>query len=589
MITTQFLAQWALRSSILILCGALLLKALRVQDPSARLAAWTAMLLGSLAIPLLSVTLPAMPVTTRSVAVAPAPVHYVAPTRIVAALTQEIPPEATPKRFDWVVAVYLSMAGALLLRLAAALAMSRRLLRRSRPACDPDVRESDRISSPVTLGIVRPVILLPADWREWNAEKLAAVLAHERSHIRRHDPAVQLLSAIHRALLWYSPLSWYLDRQIVRLAEQASDDAAIAAVNDRASYAETLLEFMQRSVRRTSWQGVPMARYQRPERRIDRILEATTLSRGVTRWTIAAIVVLGLPLAYVVAAAQERLTFEAASVKPTPPPGVSINGGAIRMSRNDSVDPARYRNTGGPGTTDPGRIHYPLISLSNLVSRAYQGDYFEIKTPDWADTDIVSVDATMPADTTKEQFQKMLQNLLIDRFALKTHVETKELAGYILTVAKEGPKFHESQPDNEPPGPNLHQTGADGWPVPPAHMKGIAFQGMPGERARLLGPHATMEELAKMLGPMVDSRVEDRTGLKAAYNITLTFAGHLGGPHGITALQQAPAPSADPAAPEPLPDIFSALQSQLGLKLEKQKISVDVLVVDHMEKTPTGN
>jgi beta-lactamase regulating signal transducer with metallopeptidase domain len=88
------------------------------------------------------------------------------------------------------------------------------------------------------------VIVLPSDWRHWDEGKLDAVLAHERSHIRRHDPAVQLLSAIHRALLWHSPLSWFLHKRIVCVAEEASDDAALVATSDRAFYAETLLGFM---------------------------------------------------------------------------------------------------------------------------------------------------------------------------------------------------------------------------------------------------------------------------------------------------------------------------------------------------------
>ena len=78
----------------------------------------------------------------------------------------------------------------------------------------------------------------------------------------------------------------------------------------------------------------------------------------------------------------------------------------------------------------------------------------------------------MPVDTTKEQFLLMLRSLLADRFALKTHVETKEIAGYALNVARGGPKVKEAQPDNEPVGPTPGRTGADGFPVPPAHMRG---------------------------------------------------------------------------------------------------------------------
>jgi hypothetical protein len=351
MTTVQFLAEWALRSSILILSGALLLGVLRVKDPSIRLAAWTAMLCGSLAIPALTAALPRMPLammgartgasamgvsesTGRSLrsckgsgwqAKAPAPHALQVPRQqggtdasVCQPAISAIPLQpltaagryGLPSSFGWARAaamLYLLVAGALLLRLCTGLAMSRRLLRRSRATGRAtegiEIRESDGVAAPVTLGIVRAAIVLPADWGEWDGAKLEAVLAHERSHIRRLDPAVQLLSAIHRALLWHSPLSWFLDRRIVRLAEEASDDAAVAATRDRASYAEVLLEFMQRGIRGAGWQGVAMARYGRPAGRIHRILDETAVSRGVTRWSMAAILALGSPIAYVAAAA----------------------------------------------------------------------------------------------------------------------------------------------------------------------------------------------------------------------------------------------------------------------------------------------
>jgi RND family efflux transporter MFP subunit len=324
MITIQFLAEWALRSSALILSGALLLWALRVKDPCIRLAAWTAMLCGSLAIPLLVALAPTMAVPAirrapRSLA-APAPVDAVA-----AGPVSEAPPReaSVSKRFDWaraVVASYVLVALALLLRLCVGLAIGLRLLRGSRATgretCGIPIRESDRVATPVTLGILRPAIVLPADWPQWDDAKLDAVLAHERSHVRRRDPAVQLLSAIHRALLWHSPLSWFLHRRIVRIAEEASDDAAVAVARDRAFYAEVLLEFMQRAARRPNWQGVPMARYGRADQRIHRVLDGTALSRGVTRWSVAAILALGAPLAYLAAAAQPQ---GAAQVQPPSP------------------------------------------------------------------------------------------------------------------------------------------------------------------------------------------------------------------------------------------------------------------------------
>ena len=247
MSTLQFRAEWAVRSSVLILAGALALLVLRVKDSSIRLAAWVALLCGSVALPLMTVTLPAVPVTVA---------HPVAESVVfldslpVAAVTVSEAAAKPRAPFDWARAalvIYFAIALVLILRVVVGLAMSRRLLRGSRATGeDPGIREARTMwSPPVTLGIWRPAIVLPFDWREWDEAKLAAVLAHERSHIARFDPAVQLLSAVYSAVLWFSPASWFLHSRIVRVAEEASDDAAVAVARDRLSYAETLLGFMR--------------------------------------------------------------------------------------------------------------------------------------------------------------------------------------------------------------------------------------------------------------------------------------------------------------------------------------------------------
>ncbi len=386
MITVTFLAEWALRSSILIVSGALLLWALRVKDPAIRLAAWTAMLCGSLALPLLSAVLPEMPLPEMPLAVrtAPAPVEW---TRVASSTVAESTAEGAGSRdsagaagFDWMrwgVVVYAFVAGGLLLRLGARAAMGQRLLcgcrATGRSAGGTEIRESDEVTAPVTLGIFRNTIVVPSDWSEWDADKWNAVVAHERSHIVRRDPAVQFLSAIHCAVMWHNPLSWFLNRRIVRVAEEASDDAAVEATQDRATYAELLLEFMQRGVRRSNWQGVAMARYGLPEQRIHRILDGTALSRGVTRWSAAAILALGSPLAYVTASAHPQTPMAphaaaapqapaAAPQAPAPParaPGESRNGTIRRymivmdgstsesMDSRDLVDEKELRNRYG--------------------------------------------------------------------------------------------------------------------------------------------------------------------------------------------------------------------------------------------------
>jgi beta-lactamase regulating signal transducer with metallopeptidase domain/protocatechuate 3,4-dioxygenase beta subunit/5-hydroxyisourate hydrolase-like protein (transthyretin family) len=138
--------------------------------------------------------------------------------------------------------------------------------------------ECSRIRVPVTLGLIRPRILLPLDWMEWPAEKLQAVIAHERTHVERRDCAAMLLAEINRCVYWFHPLSWWLRRELSRLAEQACDDAAIGAVGDRTSYARHLLEVasaVSRQRGRVIHPGVSMARRANVESRIHSILDFT--------------------------------------------------------------------------------------------------------------------------------------------------------------------------------------------------------------------------------------------------------------------------------------------------------------------------
>jgi uncharacterized protein (TIGR03435 family) len=271
------------------------------------------------------------------------------------------------------------------------------------------------------------------------------------------------------------------------------------------------------------------------------IIDGTALSRGVTRWSVAAILALGTPLAYLFAAARPQaapqaqtttpqqvstrklLTFEVASVKPAARPnGISVNGAAMTTRKGSGV--AIPRNSGGPGTDDPGRIHYPLISLKALLGRAYDSN-FEIVSPDWLDSDLVQVDATMPPETTRDQFKEMLGNLITDRFQLKYHIETKEVTGYALVVTRNGPKMKEavevpasqSRDDSTPqPSPRPRQIGPDGFAIPPRRAGPmLIFQSELGERARMVAQQQTMQDLARELGMVLKTPATDATGLKA--------------------------------------------------------------------------
>ena len=209
------------------------------------------------------------------------------------------PATAQPRRsFPWLaasIALYFAVAIFLLMRLALGIILGRRLESESQRIQDshglarlafftratglrtaPRLAESDLLSVPVTFGVGSPAILLPAGWREWEPAELDAVLAHEISHVVRRDALAERLSLLHRAIFWFSPLSWWLARHLADLAEEASDDAALAAGADRTRYAETLLGFfaaLEAAPGRVWWQGVSMATAGQAEKRVDRILE----------------------------------------------------------------------------------------------------------------------------------------------------------------------------------------------------------------------------------------------------------------------------------------------------------------------------
>jgi uncharacterized protein (TIGR03435 family) len=145
----------------------------------------------------------------------------------------------------------------------------------------------------------------------------------------------------------------------------------------------------------------------------------------------------------------------------------------------------------------------------------------------------------------------MVKKLMVDRFHLKFHYEKRELSVYALTVAKSGSKLTRSQSDPSAPG-------------------GKGF-GPPGNFG---ATNATVADVADALGyVVVDRPVVDHTGLTGRFDLRLTWT-----PDGAPTMASADAP----------PDLFTAIQQELGLKLESTKAPVDVLVIDHLDR-PSAN
>jgi Zn-dependent protease with chaperone function len=264
----------ALRTVLLALLVELCLRVLRVRHPQLLLAAWTAVLAASLAMPMMQryalITVPVaidLPVPFADLPGGESPAM---------AAAEAAPPAVaihggTAWRL-WLMGFYLIGAGAMLVRLLVGVVLSWKLVRTARPIPDAwaaggHVRISAAISAPVTVG---GSIVLPTDCVGWAAATQRAVLAHERAHVAGGDFYLLLLSQLNRALFWFNPMSWWLHGRLASLAELTSDDAAMDALGDGPGYAAILLEMARRSAPVRG--AVAMARPNTVCRRIERIL-----------------------------------------------------------------------------------------------------------------------------------------------------------------------------------------------------------------------------------------------------------------------------------------------------------------------------
>jgi uncharacterized protein (TIGR03435 family) len=285
---------------------------------------------------------------------------------------------------------------------------------------------------------------------------------------------------------------------------------------------------------------------------------------------------------------EAKLEFEVASVKP------SADGpGADGLCR------------GGPGNGDPALFICRYVELKRIVQRAFGLRPFQIVAPDWTQNQRFDIQARVPPGATKEQFEAMLQNLLIERFHLAFHREPRETARYELLVAEGGPKLKEAQDTAAPqdpaspnpgerPGPMAREDmplDKDGYPIINTGPDlGATLRRVNG-RTRFYQPHGPVEGLLPMLEMTLDKPVVDATGLKGTYEIEMHWVGEpLIGGQMRTAMAQARANTGLPSDPGPGgPTIQQALRDQLGLKLELKKGPVETLVVDRVDRVPTEN
>lgn len=221
-----------------------------------------------------------------------------------------------------------------------------------------------------------------------------------------------------------------------------------------------------------------------------------------------------------------------------------------------SFDAASVKvNTSGSGSSSApylakGRLVATNANMRQILQAAWGLSSLQITGPSWIDTERYDIEARSPDGVPDTEMKPMLQALLKERFVLEAHLETKELPVYNLTVLKGGPK--------------IKPTDLDHPFTQPARMSGACCM--------MVAYRSTMDQFATNLAGPVSRPVLNKTGLEGPYAYALQYAQ-------LNATTE----------PNSAPDIFGAVQEQLGLKLESDKAPVPVLVVDRAERVPTGN
>jgi bla regulator protein blaR1 len=454
--------------------------------------------------------------------------------------------------------------------------------------------QTDDSIEPGVFGIAAPVLVWPRHMSAClGADEMAAIVAHEVCHIRRRDNLAAALHTVVQSIYWFHPLVWWVGGQLLEERERACDEDVVGLGSAPHVYAESILKASRYCVELPAACAAGVTGSDLV-RRIERIMTARTTAR-LTLWrkaliattagaTLAAPLLVGALSAPVLRAqsaqiAADNPSFEVASIKPN-----ASGDGRVFMQ------------------TQPGRFTATNVTLRLLIRNAYQLQDFQIAGgPSWMSSDhfdiVAKIEDGLDAPSGPRApgegpstIQLMIRSLLADRFKLVVHNESKEQPIYALVVARSdgrlGPQLKKSETDCAAQMAAARGQGPGRGSPPPAPPQAAGSNpcGVRIGMGNMTVGGATLPQIANSLGIFVGRIVQDRTGLSGAYDFTLNW----------TPDQMPPRPAGAPPD-QPMrvngvdidpngPSIFTAVQEQLGLKLEPQRGPVTMLVIDRAEK-----
>jgi uncharacterized protein (TIGR03435 family) len=415
---------------------------------------------------------------------------------------------------------------------------------------------STEIASPMAAGFLRPAVLIPDHLRgQLTPEEFHCVVLHECAHLARYDDWLNIVGRSAGALAALHPVVGWILRQIEREREVACDDWVVARTGAAHSYAEALTRIAELRInaRNTVLASRIFSSRSRLRDRVEmlvrhgRVFTPAAARKAISLAVLAlASLAAGAALAPHWIAFAQRPEFEVASVK----------------ENTTNVYPDfRPRRSGELFMMHNTRIFALVNYAYNITSTNYQVDGYDRfpESDKWYD-----IDARIPNGATDEQVRLMVQSLLEDRFKFKAHRENREIAQYALVVDKGRAKL---SPATDRP----MDLTIEGRRI--SQPEGTCSVSLWREGARWTCKAVSIDKIIATAGQTMRAPVVDRTGLNGSYDVNVRF---------IPDNRRL-----DPDAPFG-PTFEQALREELGLRLEKGKGEIQVLVIDHMEK-PSEN
>jgi uncharacterized protein (TIGR03435 family) len=494
-----------------------------------------------------------------------------------------------PQFLLWVVMVWLAGAVVFWVRLVGGWVVAARmrsvLVRRGPPEWQEILRKlgariglsrpvqllvSALVQVPTVVGWLRPVVLVPVGALSGlPTEHLEALLLHELAHIRRHDYLFNILQSVAEALLFYHPAVWWVSGHIRAERELCCDDVAVSVSGDAITYAYALAQL--ESYRPAHLSAAVAANGGSLPDRIARLLGQSrpSVRTGLGPGVLAVAILLVAAAYGLFGRSGAHPVFQAVSIK-----------------RNTSDWSERFHHPMGMRTN---------ASLMLLIQFTYanhdnpmQGHSLPLPAsqvvggPAWINSEGYDIDAKPGGNTDPKQTWLMWQTLLADRFKLRLHRETRELPIYDLMAVKSGPKL-----------PAAEKADCASFPpgTPPRHVPGkvdCGYVSGPFSRHKtgllhMRGSKVHIADLVRELALVLDRPVLDKTEFTGEFDLDLSFIAD----KATMGLPGDPGGHRLPTDPSH-PNIFAALEEQLGLKLLPAKGPVEVLVIDHAERPATN-